>query len=212
MKSLRLVVVRHARTALTSRVLNGCGADAANPPLDQQGSEQALRLVQRVPEASDRSYQVLSSPAARCTQTAAVWHRGVSEDPRLCEVDFGQWEGVSPTDLAVHRAQELAAWWSDPTVAPPGGTSLNERAQQWDALIADLMAAAGQHQRWIFVGHATTLRIAATRSLGVALDASSRISIPPAAVLRVRFWSDGGSTLDSLTSDEDPVQPHESIV
>lgn len=68
----------------------------------------------------------VSSPALRCRQTlAAIWDdaSGVTEDPRLWEQDFGDWDGLShadvpdigalaPAQLAAHR--------------PPGGESFRD--------------------------------------------------------------------------------------
>lgn len=199
MNQLRLVVVRHARTALTATVLNGCGVGASDPPLDWVGMEQAAHLVRGVPEANEAGATVLSSPAARCLQTASVWNRPVATDLRLCELDFGEWEGVSPRELAREHPEAVAAWWADPAFAPPGGTTLLERAAAWDRLVAHLWDAEGDGT-WILVGHATTLRIAAARALAVDLAASARFTIPPTTVLRMRIWADGGSCLDGLTA------------
>lgn len=206
MKPLRLVVVRHARTALTSRVLNGCGPGASNPPLDEFGRQQARRLTERVPEG-EAGFALRCSPSARTRQTAAVWSAEAQPEPRLSEVDFGRWEGKVPSALWSAEPLLTSQWWSDPDFAPPGGSSLNNRAAMFDELVGELMDSASA-TGWILVGHSGTVRIAASRALGISVAATASLTVAPAAVLRMRVWPDGGASFDELTNDwESPHRP-----
>jgi len=188
---LRLVVVRHAQTPLTGKVLNGCGAGAPDPDLDAEGRRQAMLLRSRVPEAHD-GFRVVSSPARRAQATAATWGIAVASDSRLAEVDFGSWEGKAPAELS-----DFPRWWESADFVPPGGTSANAALDEFRNFLEDAWSA--EQRSWILVGHSVTIRAAVAVALSAPLAVTTRISVPPAAVVRLRVWPDGGSTLDGLS-------------
>ena len=73
----------------------------------------------------------------------AVWlrHWGwqVHSDARLCEMDFGSWEGRPWTDIAW---AEVQAWQADLLHhAPGGGESLAQLAQRVQAFVGEAQAA-----------------------------------------------------------------------
>jgi broad specificity phosphatase PhoE len=208
---LTLVVVRHARTALTGIRLNGCGPHAADPNLDDHGRLQARALKAALAGELTQGFGVLCSPTNRAQQTATAWGIECAIEPRLSEVDFGDWEGLDPAEVARHWPRETARWWSDPDYAPPGGSSLTHRAEQWDQMVQLLWTSSASPPGWILVGHSATVRIAAARALGVDVAAMSRMSIPTAVMLRIRLWSDGGSCLDGLTRVEAPMASSERM-
>lgn len=98
--------------------------------------------------------KVVTSPARRCLLLAQAITPTPIIDPRLQELDFGAWEGVSWD--AVPRAA-LDAWAADPLAfAPPGGetgAALIERVQRAVTALLD----AGEN--CIVVTHGGPLRL-----------------------------------------------------
>ncbi len=197
---VRIVVVRHGATALTGEVLNGGGAHAADPPLTQAGIDDLIRVRQLLTGAAPEF--AWSSPARRARESArALGWPEPRVDPLLAEVDFGSWEGRSPSTIA---AEAHARWWSDPAAqAPEAATSV--------ATVADgLRGWIAQRQQDCagltigLAGHATTVRIVVAHALNLPLPDSLRLSVPPAGAAVVRFWPDGGSCLDTFLAPPEP--------
>ncbi len=79
---------------------------------------------------------VYSSPSARCSEpagmVAAFLGAPVEVDPRLYELDFGNWEGRRWDDIGAGPVGVWAEHWIDQ--GPPGGESARElemRVHQW---------------------------------------------------------------------------------
>jgi len=216
-----ITVVRHGSTELTSRILNGGGRGAADPPLDPTGISQVLttrRALLAAGVLSEGAVEVRCSPALRARQSAALL---VTDDPesvvaslggadgsqhlegnlvagswpdaRLGEVDFGQWEGLSPA--AVFATDDGARWAADPTRSTPAGGSIQDLARDFAELRSELMLRGG---RWLLVAHAGTVRVAAAAALGLPLAQVMRIAVPPGGWVHTRWWLDGGSVLEFL--------------
>lgn len=136
-----LTLLRHPRPRVADGICYGrtdCAADARH---EQTVLDELLRALPR--------QRVLSSPALRCrglaSRLCAGWQIPCEIEPRLQEMDFGRWEGLSWE--AVPRA-ELDAWAGQPVdYAPGGGESLCDmagRVRAWAheaaAVQADVLA------------------------------------------------------------------------
>lgn len=109
----------------------------------------------------------VSSPALRCRQTlTAIWGDAVlpTEDPRLWEQDFGEWDGLSyadvpdlgalpPNSLAHHR--------------PPAGESFKEVCDRVQPALRDIAARTGK-SRVVIVAHAGVVRAAIALSFAAS--------------------------------------------
>lgn len=200
---LSVIVVRHGSTELTGAVLNGCGPAAADPDLSSGGRLecQATRHLLSQWGLLDGLSQTVTSTARRATATAQILtgERGTA-DSRLCEVDFGSWEGRSPEELWRSEQSAYSQWQRDPAIAPPSGTSLLEAAQRvraWRAQLHDEVSDGGT-AIVLVVAHASTVRILLADALQLPLAQASRISVGPATAALVHFWADGGSSLEML--------------
>jgi len=102
--------------------------------------------------------RVRASTQARCREPAA-WlaeRLGIALqlDERLCELDFGTWEG---RPWAALERPLLDAWAADPLgFRPPGGESGSELVRRVGAFCADLLAAA---EPCLVVSHGGPLRL-----------------------------------------------------
>ena len=126
---------------------------------------------------------LVTSPAQRCVQTAAVLlpQMPSRRDPRLWEQDFGQWEGMPHTDLpdlGPLSTAEIAAH------RPPMGES-------FDDLCARALPALQGHQgRVAIVAHAGVIRAALGWALG-RQDAGLAFQIAPLSLTKIILLADG---------------------
>ena len=127
-----VILVRHTRLHGGDGV---CYGRADLPCADTFDADAAL-VVGTLPPVD----RVVTSPAGRCLRLADAIGRArglaVAVDPRLAEMDFGRWEGVSWDK--VPRA-ELDAWAADFHGARPhGGESVAMLAARVSDALADL--------------------------------------------------------------------------
>ena len=153
-----LYLVRHAQTASSAvDSFNGRG----ELPLTERGREQARKLGERLKTV--RFVAAVRSPLGRTKETADLIAPGLPQIvlEGLTEIDYGEWEGLSPEQARERDPELYEAWLEDPArIAPPRG----ETAQQ----IADRAMAALQQieERYrgaagpvLGVSHKATLRI-----------------------------------------------------
>jgi broad specificity phosphatase PhoE len=153
-----LYVVRHAQTASSAvDSFNGRG----ELPLTERGRDQARKLGQRlgaVPFAA-----VVRSPLGRTKETAELIVPGARHTvlPGLTEIDYGEWEGLSPEEARERDPELYDAWVEDPArIAPPSGETaaqVSERAL--DALREIEATFADAKGPILVVSHKATLRI-----------------------------------------------------
>ncbi|NUU21670.1 MAG: bifunctional RNase H/acid phosphatase, partial [Streptomycetaceae bacterium] len=117
-----LVLLRHGETPLTpQKRFSGVGGD---PDLSERGRWQAERAADLL-AARGTVQAIVSSPLARCRQTADAAARRLGLDVRIedgfRETDFGAWEGLTFGEVRERWPDELSAWLAAPDAAPPGG-------------------------------------------------------------------------------------------
>jgi probable phosphoglycerate mutase len=131
-----LVLLRHGPTAWTRQHrLQG----RADLPLDAVGRETVLGW--RLP-LELQGYRWLTSPLARCTETAALLGLEAEIEPRLIEMDWGRWEGRIPRELREEPAHDLAALEARGLdLEPPGGESPRVVQRRVVPLLAEIAAS-----------------------------------------------------------------------
>lgn len=161
----RVFLVRHGATTLTAE---DRFAGSSNPPLSEEGREQARRLATRLAGQGLRA--VVSSPRDRALETATILAAphglAVQTDEDLREIDHGHWEGLTRRDVEARFPDEAAAWEEDPyTFAPAGGESgLMVTARALPSLIGLVRRHAGEHV--LVVSHKATIRLLLGSLLG----------------------------------------------
>jgi alpha-ribazole phosphatase len=162
----RLYLVRHGQTAWNaSRRYMG----QYDEPLDATGLAQAAAVARRLKrQPFDAIY---SSDLQRAWQTAARIAAGrplePQPEPRLREMNFGAWQGLTYAEIEQRDPQALAAWQQDPLLqAPPGGETLGELAGRVRELPGELrLAHSGQEV--LLVAHGGPLRTLICLLLGL---------------------------------------------
>jgi len=104
----------------------------------------------------------------RTAQTAALIAPMLSAQvvPGLTEIDYGEWEGLSPAQARERDRERYDAWVADPlAVSPPGGETAAQVASRALAALEEIRSRhEGSPLPVLAVSHKATLRI-----LGAAL-------------------------------------------
>ena len=179
-----LVLARHGETRWN--VEHRYQGQRGNLPLSERGFEQAQLLAQAL---SPRTFDaVYTSDLLRARQTADAICAGRSlrpiETPALCELDFGEWEGLTYDEIQSRDAERLAAWDRDRlNTVCPGGESLKQLVERLEPFVGELRQAHAE-QTVLLVAHGGPLQLLVALSLG----------LPPVAYRQLRTepgsWSE----------------------
>lgn len=178
----RFVLVRHGRTAW-NRVERFRGR--ADIPLDEVGLAQAQATAARLATECQPA-AIYASPLSRAFKTAeAIASRyglEVVREPALIDIDYGEWQGLSPEGVRQRWPDELDAWYHNPERARiPGGealTDLRSRTMEGIRRLAERHAA----EAVVLVGHTVVNRVILLAVLGLGNDRFWRLRQEPCAV------------------------------
>lgn len=135
---MKLILVRHAEPAAGVR---GRCYGTLDVELSERGRKQAGALAATLRD--ERVDLVVSSPRRRALQTAAALGRPVDVDERLCELDFGDFEGRTYDELEREEPELFRRWMSSPTtVRFPNGESYADLRARATAALADVRTRA----------------------------------------------------------------------
>ncbi len=154
-------------------------------------------LTRRGRERMDRVWKhlaagveiIVSSPLSRCAAPAQDWaaFAGIPLriEPRLAEMHYGAWEGLSREEIDQRYPGQLRRWRENPVgMRIPGAEDFEAFARRvtagWEAIISD---SRGMHV--LVVAHSGSLRVILTRVLGAPLTATRRLVVPYASWSRV---------------------------
>ena len=153
-----VVLVRHGATEWSA---NGRHTSHTDLPLTEQGIAEAQTLAKRLEEWDFAL--VLTSPMQRARETARLAGFGdrAQVDDDLCELDYGDDEGLTTKEIRVERP----GWtvWD----GSRGGESIESAGDRADRVIARAGAVDGSV---LLFGHGHELRILVARWLGLPAD------------------------------------------
>ncbi|WP_426594968.1 MSMEG_4193 family putative phosphomutase [Cellulomonas sp. McL0617] len=203
-----VILVRHGRsTANVAGILTG---RAAGVDLDAVGRGQAVRTAERL--AVVPLVAVVSSPLARCRQTARVIaaHQGETVRTQLeagiVECDYGQWQGRPLRELAQEPLWSVVQTRPSEAVFP-GGESLTAMQARAVAAIRRHDAAAqtehGPGAVWVAVTHGDIVKSVLADALGMGLDLFQRITVNPGSVSIVRYGTERPEVVATNTDSGD---------
>jgi probable phosphoglycerate mutase len=190
------VLLRHGQTLLSVQKRY---AGTSDVPLTDTGVRQAAAAARRLATAGIGV--IVTSPLRRATRTAqevaAVTGAEVLTDEGFRETDFGDWEGLTFTEVQQRWPAEMAAWLADPEVAPPGGESFAEVSKRvTDALHRVLADRAGQ--TILIVSHVTPIKTLVAAALLAPPPALYRMHLDVAALCEIDWYADGPAVLRSF--------------
>ena len=194
---VRLLLVRHGRTAWNEA---GRYQGHSDPRLAPEGEAEAAALAGAL--RGERIGGVLASPLRRAGATATILARALGlpppgVDPRLIELGYGAWEGLTQAEVKARWPELLRRWKRAPeTVRFPDGEDLAAVRARLDALLAERpWEAAGMRGTAgggtvLLVTHAGPIRLLRLAAEARPLAEFRRIEAAPASLHAL--WLEGG--------------------
>ncbi len=194
----RLILIRHGKTEWNlERRLEG----RSDPPLNGEGIAQAQRMATELKNAGIDA--IYTSPLRRAYQTAQIlaWAVDVrlEVEPRLTEVDQGEWQGRLRSEIERATPDLLHRWETAPwSTRPPGGESLKE-VQRRVAEALDEILGQKRHVCVALVSHRYPIALIKALSEGLGSAAVPRLSCPTPVGTRYRSINGRCGSADSGT-------------
>ncbi len=172
---MEVYVVRHTTPAIAKGICYGQSDIDVTDTFDTE----VATIHQQI--AAQGHTQLYSSPLQRCQKLAATWQLPIHTDPRLQEVNFGDWE-LTAWDAIPQ--EQLTPWMSDFVhTAPPKGESYIALQQRIVDFYHSLSLATAD--TIIIVTHAGPMRALLAHLRGIELKDSFDIKISYGAVIKI---------------------------
>jgi Fructose-2,6-bisphosphatase len=188
---LKLILVRHGETCWNKeRRVQGGSSDIE---LNDVGVKQAHKLASYL--KNENIAAVVSSPLKRALATAEAIARQHQLSPEvdcgLKEVEAGELEGLSLTNLSGTFSQFLMQWWRNGgTARLPGGESLIELQQRsWTSI--ERLLARHEDGTVIAVTHYFVILAIILKALNLSLEHFTKFRVDTGGVSLVEFGNHG---------------------
>jgi broad specificity phosphatase PhoE len=130
-----LVLVRHGETDWNR---DHRWQGHTGPPLNATGRRQAAELAAQIHGLD----AIFSSDTERAYETALILAErhglGIEKDPRLREVNFGLWEGLTRAQINDYFGGAFSRWLTGESSTPDGGESDEAMAERVLAALHDI--------------------------------------------------------------------------
>jgi len=190
--SVHILLARHGQTAwnVANRYMG-----QEDIPLDKIGQHQAIALGLRLLDESLSA--IYASDLKRAWQTAstiAVHHTcPLISEPRLREMDFGTWQGMTYPEIQQNDRKNLEAWEADRLKnSPPGGESLAQFSLRVETAFESAIKDHSE-KTILMVAHGGTLKILLCYVLGLPPEHYWRFQLSPTSLSEVWIYPEGGS-------------------
>jgi broad specificity phosphatase PhoE len=182
-----LLFVRHGATGWTCA---GRYQGRQDPVLSPEGRRDATSLAERL-----RGVEiglVVSSPLARARETASLIAEATGAplmlDERLVELAYGEWEGLTQTDVKARWPDLLRSWKrKGANTRPPGGESLDEMSTRLQEFLTSLRSLAPRSGAVALVTHDLVIRMALLAARGEGASSLRRLIVPTASAHPARL-------------------------
>jgi broad specificity phosphatase PhoE len=204
----KIILVRHGQTDW-NKVERFRGR--FDVPLNETGLKQAEATAERIAAGYDPG-EIITSPLGRARQTAEAIARKTGLSPRDCrgliDIDYGQWQGLTPDEVRARWPLDLRAWHENPETARiPGGELLAGVQERALNAVRDACARGswGSSETIVMVSHTVVNRLillgvlGAPRMPGATLSGFWRLKQDPCAINVVEF--DGSSFSVAVMND-----------
>jgi probable phosphomutase (TIGR03848 family) len=156
--------------------------------LNEDGVGQAENLGVRLADVPLRA--LYTSPLERCVETAEAVHK---HHPHLTlnmleeikEINFGEWQGMSLSDLRKRKLWDVVQHTPSRAVFP-GGESFAE-AQFRSVRAVEHIVKRHRAQLVAIFSHSDVIKLVMAHYLGMHLDTFQRIEISPASISTVQL-------------------------
>ena len=177
-----------------------CFRGHTDEPLSDVGRQQILSALDNY-----KTDVVISSPLKRCAEIANEWSKQnnipLTEKNDFMEINFGDWDGLTPDEIKITHEEELNNFWNNPVQnTPPNGETLLDFQTRvirgWDSLIKD-----NKNKNILLVTHGGVIRMIIAHVLSIPLEKLLSIESPLASMSRIRIsFDDQKNQYSSLVS------------
>ena len=188
---MKLILVRHGETYWNEeRRVQGGSSDVG---LNEAGLKQATKLASFL--KNENIAAIVSSPLNRATATAqaiASHHRlRVEVANGLKEIEVGELEGLSLSNLRTTFSQFLMQWWQGGgSERLPKGESLVEMQQRsWEAI--DGLLAEHKNETVVVVSHYFVILAIIFKALDLPLKYFTKFKVDPGSISILEFGNYG---------------------
>jgi alpha-ribazole phosphatase len=187
--TVRLMLVRHGEPEDAARGRCYGKLDVGLSDLGREHVRQTARWLERIPFIA-----IYASPRRRARESAEIIAnqllRDVYVEDRLCEIDFGEFEGMTYDEVAEHYPEEYLAWMNRPTeVIFPGGESFEQMRERVTCAAAQVRASY-RGQTVILVTHGGVYRIILAEALRMESRDIFRLDQAYAAVSMIDYYDE----------------------
>jgi probable phosphoglycerate mutase len=186
----RLILVRHGETEWNRLERFRGRADVL---LNETGLAQAEAAARRI-RARWQATAVYCSPLSRATRTAqaiaSLYRLTPTPLHDLIDIDYGEWQGKSPEEVASLWPDLLSAWYEKPhTVSIPGGESLDDIRARCGRAVSQI-AAWHPESAVVVVAHTVINRAILLEVLNLGNDRFWRIRQDTCAINEIEVEND----------------------
>ena len=208
---MKLVLVRHG----VAEGADGFCVGHRDLGLSARGADDIRRLAAAWQGVTARNTaaigvpsRIVASDLRRAADSASVlavpWKATVEVDPRLREMDFGEWDGHTWHALQARDGERLQAWMEDwVDTRAPGGESFADVAIRVAEWIDECRAREDDQAVVLAVAHAGAIRAVLCHLLRWPLDHAFQVRIDHARVTALSVGA-RGVELQFLNADRVP--------
>lgn len=183
---IELLMLRHGATHLENCYLGSTDID-----IDERGRQQVIRQKDFL--AARHISGVICSPKQRCISTCTLLEipSRISYDQRLQEIDFGEWEGKTFTEI-VQSSPELVTQWSrgEDSFTFPQGERMSDfygRLESFSTFVHLLPAG-----RYLIISHGGVIRHLICRFLNLPYRNYLAFNVDYAQTAMIKLYDQGG--------------------
>jgi alpha-ribazole phosphatase len=184
---MKLLLIRHGQTDWNiARRFQG----QSDVPLNQTGKKQAQALAERL--SSQHIDALYSSDLQRALETANIIRKSeCHSDPRLREINFGDWEGLTYNEIKEKYPDALTERENDIYKnAPPDGETLEQLCERVQSMLDELYAKH-KDQTVLIVAHGGVLQILLCLALNLKPTMYWQFHLSTASLSEIAFYPDG---------------------
>ena len=197
-----LLLLRHGETVRSvAKRFSGTGGEDVS--LTERGRAQAEAAAALVAARADRSEiaAVVSSPLRRTRETAAFVADAlglpVTVEPGFAETAFGDWDGLTFTEVRDRWPAQMDAWLASTAVAPPNGESFDDVLRRVRSA-RDRVIRTYAGRPVVVVTHVTPIKLLTCLALDVPARTVFRMELQPGATTELQWYADGLASLRSF--------------
>jgi probable phosphoglycerate mutase len=187
----KIILVRHGHVEGISPERFRGRADLMLTP---EGRRQAETTARRI-HAAWAPAAIYTSPLSRCRATGEAIGEPLGLSPSsvgdLVDIDYGEWQGLTPDEVRNRWPELLATWYRAPHwAAIPGGETLQAVLARTVSALRDVIR---RHPRdtVVLVGHDSVNRMILLHALDLPLSRYWRLGQGPCAINELDFSGDG---------------------